>query len=177
MSKRMETKIDREKQRQDKHSLPGPDEPISRLRRIMEVLRNPDGGCPWDLKQSHHTLKPYLLEEACEVLDAVDDGDDDELCKELGDLLLQIVFHSQIAAEREAFTLDDVARRISEKLLRRHPHVFGDIKTNDIDVIKKNWDEIKSLEKTEKKYTDKDKTDFTSILDGVPKRILLRYFY
>ena len=139
---------------------PGPDKPIARLRWIMETLRTPKGGCLWDLKQTHHTLRPYLMEEACEVLDAIEDEDDEELCKELGDLLLQIVFHSQIASERGSFTLDDAARRISEKLLLRHPHVFGDKKVSSADEVLQNWESIK-LQKEQKKH----------ILEGVPRSL------
>ena len=102
---------DEEKNKEKVHEGdPGPAKPIARLRWIMETLRTPKDGCPWDLKQTHTTLRPYLLEEACEVLDAIEDEDDEELCKELGDLLLQIVFHSQIASERGSFNLDDASQ-------------------------------------------------------------------
>jgi len=139
---------------------PGASRPIERLRWIMQTLRRADGGCPWDLKQTHDSLKPYLLEEACEVLDAIDDGDDDEFCKELGDLLLQIVFHCQIASERGAFTLDGAAARIGEKLLRRHPHVFGDATVSSADEVLQKWESIK-LRKEAKRH----------LLDGVPRSL------
>jgi MazG family protein len=139
---------------------PGITQPIARLQWIMETLRAKDGGCPWDLKQNHFTLKPYLMEEACEVIDAIDDEDDNELCKELGDLLLQIVFHAQIASERNAFTLDDTARTIGDKLVLRHPHVFGDTKVSSAKEVLENWEAIK-LEKENKK----------NVLSGVPKSL------
>ena len=139
---------------------PGSSRPIARLRWIMEILRAKDRGCPWDLKQDHFTLKPYLMEEACEVIDAIDDEDDAELCKELGDLLLQIVFHAQIASERDAFTLDDTARTIGDKLVLRHPHVFGDTKVDSAEEVLQNWEKIK-LEKENKK----------NVLSGVPKSL------
>ena len=100
--------------------------PIDRLLSIMAKLRSEDG-CPWDREQTLETLKPYLLEESYEVLDAIDSGDRDQLAEELGDVLLQIVFQSQICSEAGAFTFDDVATHIADKLERRHPHVFGDI--------------------------------------------------
>ena len=119
---------------------------VERLRSIMAQLRSPEG-CPWDQKQTLKTLKPYLLEEAYEVLEAIDSGDAEAHCEELGDLLLQIVFQSQLCSEEGSFNLDDVAHVISEKLVRRHPHVFGDVDVADADEVLKNWDEIKRQEK------------------------------
>ena len=136
---------------------------FDRLVEIMDRLRKPDG-CPWDRKQTHHTLKPYLVEETYEVLDAVDAGDDRELKEELGDVLLQIVFHAQIAREEGRFTADDVAAAISEKLIRRHPHVFGDATVDDADQVVQNWEAIKSQEKQEKGQED-------SVLNGVPRHL------
>ena len=98
---------------------------FNRLVDIMAKLRAPDG-CPWDREQTHETLKPYLIEEAYEVLDAIDAGDTRDLVEELGDVLLQVVFHAQVASEAGEFEVEDVARAISEKLVRRHPHVFAD---------------------------------------------------
>jgi tetrapyrrole methylase family protein/MazG family protein len=121
----------------------------------MNKLRSVDG-CPWDREQSHESLKPYIIEETYEVLEAVDRGDDDDLREELGDLLLQIVFHAQIAAEEKRFTIDDVAATIVKKLKRRHPHVFGDVQVDNAHEVLKNWEEIK---KSEGK---------SSVLDGVP---------
>jgi tetrapyrrole methylase family protein/MazG family protein len=123
---------------------------------VMARLRRKDG-CPWDREQSHESLKPYIIEETYEVLDAIDRKDDDELREELGDLLLQIVFHAQIAAEQSRFTMDDVAAAIIEKLKRRHPHVFGNLEVEDSREVLRNWEEIKKEE-------GKD-----SVLDGVPE--------
>ena len=125
------------------------------LVQVMEKLRSKDG-CPWDREQSHESLKPYIIEETYEVLDAIDRKDDRELQEELGDLLLQIVFHAQIASEQSRFTMDDVAASIIEKLKRRHPHVFGNVEVKDSREVLRNWEEIKKQE-------GKD-----SVLDGVP---------
>ncbi len=122
---------------------------------VMARLRRKDG-CPWDREQSHESLKPYIIEETYEVLDAIDRKDDDELREELGDVLLQIVFHAQIAAEQSRFTMDDVAAAIVEKLKRRHPHVFGNVEVEDSREVLRNWEEIKKEE-------GKD-----SVLEGVP---------
>jgi len=122
----------------------------------MERLRA-ENGCPWDRKQTHESLKPYLIEEAYEVISAIDSGNDDELKEELGDLLLQIVFHAQIAKEEDRFDIDDVAKTIVEKLIRRHPHVFGDVKVSGSDEVLQNWEKIKKEEGKE------------SIFDGVPE--------
>jgi MazG family protein len=126
---------------------------------IMARLRAP-GGCPWDREQDHHTLKPYLLEEAYEVLEAIDHGSDVKLCDELGDLLLQIVFHAQLAREEGRFTIGEVTARICEKLRRRHPHVFGEVQVRDSDEVVHNWEAIKRAEPPN--------ADRTSALDGVP---------
>ena len=98
---------------------------FSSLVALMHRLRAP-GGCPWDAEQDHTSLRPYLVEETYEVLDAIDGRDDAELCDELGDVLLQVLFHAELAAERGAFTIDDIVAGLSEKLIRRHPHVFAD---------------------------------------------------
>ena len=136
---------------------------FERLVEIMDRLRRLDG-CPWDQTQTHHTLKPYLIEEAYEVLDAVDAGDDHGLKEELGDVLLQIVFHAQIAREEGRFTADDVAAAISEKLIRRHPHVFGDAVVDSAGQVVQNWEAIKSQEKQERGQED-------SVLNGVPRHL------
>ena len=115
---------------------------------IMAHLRSSDG-CPWDRQQTHATLKPYLLEEAYEVLEAIDQGDGDELCKELGDVLLQVVFHAQIAAEEERFGIEEVGRAIVDKLVRRHPHVFGEVEVDGSDQVLRNWEQIKKQERQE----------------------------
>ena len=116
------------------------------LVRVMSRLRQP-GGCPWDREQSHRTLARHLLEETHEVLEAIDAGDRDRLREELGDVLLQVVFHAQMAAEERAWDIDDVARGVVEKLIRRHPHVFGDNALGDSDAVLQQWDAIKAAEK------------------------------
>ncbi len=131
---------------------------FERLIKIMARLRGPSG-CPWDKEQTPQSLKPYLIEEAYEVLEAIDLNDDDEIKEELGDLLLQVVFHAQIASEENRFNIDDVAEAIADKLIRRHPHVFGDTQADTPDEVIKNWDAIKAVEKPEKR---------ASRLDGVP---------
>ncbi len=136
---------------------------FDRLMEIMSRLRGP-GGCPWDLKQDHETLKSYLIEEAYEVLDAIDCRDDRELCEELGDVLLQIVFHAQIADEEDRFTMEDVAASISEKLVRRHPHVFGDTSVESADEVLVNWEAIKSREHQEKGLEP-------SVLEGLSRHL------
>lgn len=125
---------------------PSDQKPIERLLDIMRRLRGPDG-CPWDREQSLETLKKNLVEETYEVIDAIDSGDRETLQEELGDLLLQIVFQSQICAEEGAFEFQDVAQSIADKLVRRHPHVFGDTKVADSDEVLKNWEQIKRTEK------------------------------
>lgn len=117
---------------------------------VVAQLRDPNQGCPWDLKQTHQTLIPYLLEEAHEVVDAIRHGDDRHLQEELGDLLLQVVLHAQLAQEQKRFDLDAVARGISDKLIRRHPHVFGDAEAFDSEAVSANWEIIKAAEKAER---------------------------
>lgn len=130
------------------------------FRRIVACLRSPDG-CPWDRKQTHQSLKPYLIEEAYEVVESLERGDAEKLCEELGDLLLLIALQVQIAEEQGEFTMGDVLRRINEKLIRRHPHVFGEVKVNGVTDVINNWEEIKRAEgKSER-----------SLLDGIPKGI------
>ena len=136
---------------------------LSRLHRIMEILRNP-GGCPWDAMQTTSSLKPYLLEEVYELLEALD-GDDPALIRdELGDLLLQIVFHAQIFAEQGLFDFAEVAKTISDKLERRHPHVFGDSPVTGIAELNRQWDQIKRAEKP-------DRPEANSLLHGIPKEL------
>jgi MazG family protein len=133
---------------------------IERLRQIVERLRAPDG-CPWDREQTHQSLKPHLLEECYELLDAIDAQNDSELKEELGDLLLQVVMHAQMASEEQRFTLDDVAELTADKLVNRHPHVFGENRLPNSDAVLKQWDAIKRGEKHQRK----------SALDGVPKNL------
>ncbi len=117
---------------------------------VVQALRTPETGCPWDLEQTHQTLRPYIIEEAYEVLDAIDRRDDPALREELGDLLLQVVLHAQLAADRGAFTIADVVADIAAKMVRRHPHVFGSTPvTGPADVVR-NWAEIKAAEKRER---------------------------
>ena len=119
---------------------------LARLRAIMHRLRAP-GGCPWDAEQTHESLIPNLIEEAYETVDAIQRADPTDLREELGDLLLQVVFHSELAEETGRFTLDDVARGVSDKLVRRHPHVFGDSNAGDSEAVLRQWDAIKRGEK------------------------------
>ncbi|MBK1835471.1 nucleoside triphosphate pyrophosphohydrolase [Roseibacillus ishigakijimensis] len=119
---------------------------VERLRAIMHRLRAP-GGCPWDAEQSHESLVSNLLEEAYEVVAAIRSGDDENLQEELGDVLLQVVFHSEIASERQGFDLDEVARGVCDKLIRRHPHVYGKNQAGDSSAVLKQWEEIKRAEK------------------------------
>jgi ATP diphosphatase len=124
--------------------------PIERLLEIMARLRDPDGGCPWDLEQSFATIAPYTIEEAYEVDDAIRRGDLDDLCGELGDLLLQVVFHAQLAREAGAFGFDEVAQRICDKLIARHPHVFGGAEIASAAAQTENWDRLKEAERRER---------------------------
>jgi MazG family protein len=120
---------------------------FSGLIRIMQKLRRPRGGCPWDLAQTPQTLKEFVLEEAHELVEAIDGGRDEEIKEELGDLLLQIVFLARLAEEKKKFSIRDVIATISEKLVRRHPHIFADVKVNGADEVKANWEKIKIAEK------------------------------
>ena len=143
------------------HSSSSPLAAIDELRAIVARLRAP-GGCPWDREQTHTTLRGGLLEEAYEVVAAIDSADDANLREELGDLLLQVVFHSQIGEEEKRFTFDEVAAEITAKLVRRHPHVFGEESLDDSGAVLKRWDEIKRAEKAA------SGTVVESALDGVP---------
>lgn len=123
------------------------DNKFSKLVEVVQALRTPVTGCPWDLEQDHNSLKPYLIEEAYEVLQAIEAGDDVEFADELGDILLQVVLHSQLANERKAFDIEKVISNITEKMIRRHPHVFGDDVAENSDVVLRNWETIKLKEK------------------------------
>jgi XTP/dITP diphosphohydrolase len=114
---------------------------------VMRRLRDPDGGCPWDLQQDHASLTRYLVEETYELIDAIETGQDTDLQEELGDVLLQVVFHAQVANDRRAFGIDDVARGIVDKLVRRHPHVFADGDARTPEEVQTNWDRLKTAEK------------------------------
>lgn len=127
-----------------------PSKDISRLIEIMAALRNPETGCPWDVEQDFESIKPYTLEEAYEVADAIERKDMDDLCDELGDLLLQVVFHARMAEEAGEFSFGDVVEAITRKMIRRHPHVFARSDADTPDAVKKQWDEIKQAEKRER---------------------------
>ena len=137
---------------------------IRDLLAVMARLRSP-GGCPWDREQDHQTLRFHAVEEAYELMDAIEAGDDQEMAEELGDLLLQVVFHCQLAGERGAFDFEQVARRITEKLIRRHPHVFGNTKVKSVDEVWANWEKIKTAEKHGTAHAR------PSALDGIPKHL------
>src|SRR5688572_24386470 len=128
-----------------------PSRDIQRLLEIMAALRSPGTGCPWDLQQDFRSIAPYTLEEAYEVADAIERGDLKDLKDELGDLLLQVVFHARMAEEHGAFAFGDVVEAITQKLVRRHPHVFGDGRDLAPDEVKKLWGEIKAQEKAERR--------------------------
>lgn len=137
---------------------------INDLLKVMAKLRSPKG-CPWDREQTHHSLRWHAVEEVYELMDAIEAKDDHEMEEELGDLLLQVVFHCQLAKERGAFDFNEVARHISDKLIRRHPHVFGNLKVKDIDQVWANWEKIKRAEKHGTKHAR------ASALDGIPKHL------
>lgn len=128
--------------------------PIDRLLGIMAALRDPNTGCPWDLEQTYKTIAPYTIEEAYEVADAIDRGDINDLKEELGDLLLQVVFHAQMASEENSFSFDDVVTAISDKLVYRHPHVFGDQSAATPDEVLVIWNARKDAEKKQESAID-----------------------
>lgn len=138
--------------------------PIKQVLEVMEALRAPDG-CPWDREQDHQTLRWHAVEEVYELLDAIEAGDEHEMVEELGDLLLQVVFHARLGEERGAFDFDAVCRLLVEKLVRRHPHVFGDVEVRDVDQVWANWEKIKRAEK------EGSIRERKSALDGIPRRM------
>src|SRR5215831_11213623 len=141
---------------------------FEKLVEIMTTLRGPDG-CPWDKQQDFNSLKPMLVEEVYEVLEAVENNDFDGLSEELGDLLLHVVFHAQLGKESGQFDIDTVIGKISDKLVRRHPHVFGDESASTADEVIKNWEAIKAQEKAEKL---KNRTpEQRSLLEGIPSKL------
>jgi len=145
---------------------------VSELQRLIDImahLRGPDG-CPWDQEQTHQTLTRCLVEEVSETLEAIDNNDMVLLEEELGDLLLQVVFHAQIAREKERFDLEDVARGISDKLIRRHPHVFGDEQGSikDADKVVDRWEQIKAEEKKQKGLSEKENLIFKKLPPRLP---------
>jgi len=137
---------------------------IDDLLRVMARLRSPTG-CPWDREQDHLSLRFHAVEEVYELIDAIEEGDDHEMVEELGDLLLQVVFHCQLANERGAFDFEQVARRIVDKLIRRHPHVFGNADAKTVDAVWAQWEQIKKAEKQGTKHHR------PSALDGIPKHL------
>lgn len=148
-------------------SLLAGDHSLERLTGIMEELRAV-WGCPWDREQTHATLRKYLIEEAYEVIEAIDSQNMNNFCEELGDLLLQVVFHAQIAKEADIFSLDDVLQGISDKLIRRHPHVFGTVIAESSEEVLANWDAIKRAEKSLGKDGAKESEDFFRIPKDLP---------
>lgn len=156
--------------------------PIDQLRDIMRQLRDPDTGCAWDIKQNFQSIAAFTLEEAYEVVDAIERGDIEDLKDELGDLLLQVVFHAQMASEQNLFNFDEVAQAISNKMLRRHPHVFGDAKFATEAQLKASWESIKAEERRQKQLrkagssplAEDDaelKSSSVSALDGVASNL------
>ena len=145
-----------------------PSRDISALLAIMAALRDKETGCPWDVKQSFATIAPYTIEEAYEVADAIAKGDMNELREELGDLLLQVVFHAQMGKEDGLFEFGDVVEAITSKLIRRHPHVFGDAHGTPLDQVNVNWERIKQEEKALKAAADSSRREKpASLLDGI----------
>jgi len=143
---------------------------FAKLVAVMARLRAP-GGCPWDREQTHDTLRTYPIEEAYEVLDALDSSDDVKFAEELGDLLLQVLFHAQIASEAGRFAISDVIREIYEKMIRRHPHVFGEKRAKDAAEVLRNWEIIKQEERRNKSGQSTAEAEPASILDGVPRTL------
>jgi len=137
---------------------------IEDLLKVMAKLRSPNG-CPWDREQSHLSLRRHAIEEVYELIDAIEARDDHEMAEELGDLLLQVVFHCQLANERKAFDFERVARLLVEKLIRRHPHVFGKTKVKDVDEVWANWEKIKRAEKHGTRHARH------SAFDGIPRHL------
>ncbi len=144
-----------------------PSRDFATLVEIMAALRDPQGGCPWDLEQDFKSISHYTIEEAYEVADAIERGDHEDLCSELGDLLLQPVYHAQMAAEGELFDLGDVILAITEKMIRRHPHVFGSQTDLDLNNASKQWEEIKAQERAQRQARRGQERP-VSLLDDVP---------
>jgi len=137
---------------------------LSELLRVMARLRSPTG-CPWDREQDHRTLRYHAVEEVYELLDAIEAGDDHEMMEELGDLLLQVVFHCQLARERKAFDFEKVCRHLVDKLIRRHPHVFGQARVKTVEGVWTQWEQIKHAEKKGTRH------ERPSALDGIPRHL------
>ncbi|PSB00783.1 nucleoside triphosphate pyrophosphohydrolase [Merismopedia glauca] len=133
---------------------------LAKLIEIVAKLRSPEGGCPWDLAQTPQSLIPYTIEEAYEVVEAIRSGNPEAIAEELGDLLLQVVLQAQIAQENGEFTLNDVVQGISEKLIRRHPHVFGNVEVSTAEEVRQNWEEIKAKEKGDSQLLSSKLSDY-----------------
>jgi ATP diphosphatase len=147
---------------------------LSQTKKLLEImahLRDPDKGCSWDLKQDFNSLIPYTIEEAYEVVDAIERNDLDDLRSELGDLLLQVVFHSQIANEQGLFNFEQVAETITNKLINRHPHVFSGVRYNNADEQQKGWDEAKERERKEKNKSPKPESVLSGVAINLPALI------
>ena len=151
-------------QRPIRAKLPPKGTGIEQLVWLMAKLRAPEG-CPWDREQDHMTLRLHAIEEVYELVDSIEAGDDHEMVEELGDLLLQVVFHAQLGKERDVFDFDKVCRTLVDKLLRRHPHVFGNLKAAGVDEVLANWETIKRAEKRGTKH------ERPSALDGIPRHL------
>src|ERR1700737_4841355 len=165
------TKRSRIPRKPAKQSQLRPGEWFEKLVALQARLRAPNG-CPWDREQTHSTLRTYLIEEAYEVLDALESGEDAKFAEEMGDLLLQVVFHSQIATEQGRFTVADVIREVHEKMVRRHPHVFGEKRAKDAAEVLKNWEQIKAQERQAESSSEPSKTrQPASLLDGVARNL------
>ncbi len=137
---------------------------IDDLLQVMARLRSPTG-CPWDQEQDHMSLRYHAVEEVYELMDSIEAGDDSEMLEELGDLLLQVIFHCQMASERKVFTFEQVARNLVDKLIRRHPHVFGNTEARDVDAVWAQWEKIKRAEKSGTAH------ERPSSLDGIPRHL------
>jgi len=136
---------------------------LDRLLEVVQKLRSPQG-CPWDREQTHESLKPFLVEETYEALEAIDNKDMPGLCGEMGDVLLQVVLHAQLATEQKLFNFEDVVNGITDKMIRRHPHVFSDVTADTVDAVLNNWEQIKREEKS-------GAQQIVSVLDNVPKTL------
>ena len=143
---------------------------FAKLVALQAKLRGP-GGCPWDREQTHSSLRRFLIEETYETLDAMEAGDPEHFASELGDLLLQVVFHAILAEETGAFTMADVIEAVHTKMVRRHPHVFGDVSAKDSKTVLKNWEQIKAEERSQKGETNQEGKEAESVLSGVPRSL------
>jgi len=148
--------------------MPDTEPQIDRLCNIMKRLRDPETGCAWDIKQNFDTIAPYTIEEAYEVADAIQQQNPEKLCDELGDLLLQVVFHAQIATVQRLFGFDDIARTVSDKMIRRHPHIFSDVTADTEEAIRKNWEQIKAEERAASATAQQAPI---SLMDDIPKNM------